>query len=535
MKAHTPSVECSTSRREQFFESNYPLLRKQPPMQWMGRLFLKLTDGWHPRLVDLPTGSGKTDVAVIWVLALAWYGLDTGTRTPVPRRLVWIVNRRVLVQQVFRLADQLQEKLYDAGADSGSLADVRDGLARLSGDGAEIFRVVQLRGQLIDDREWSVAPSAPQLIIGTVDQIGSRLLFQGYGLGKWSRPMQAGLLGVDAWICADEAHLVPAFVLTLRQFRRLTANLGHQTPQALRPLFARLPFWTTELSATPSLPPPNEEFVFRLQPSDEDDPCLKERLLAARTRRVQVAWLPKEAKIEDALGKAAATSTDRAGTVAVFVRTPRAANRIAKELDKQFKGRVLSITGRLRGYERDRLADKPVFQRFQTPSGRDTTCEAKETVFLVGTAAAEVGVDADAAAIVCDFTSLPTLLQRLGRLDRRGCISRHFVAGQCEPPTMTIFAKREETKGDIQRRVLKLAQQLRAEEDEYSPSLLVGTHWNEATAKQKHRHQNEPETDDMEADDAEAPAGKENGIAPQGNGNPYGKDFLVYDAGCHHA
>jgi len=107
MKADTLSIEPSTGERERFFESNYTLLREQPPMRWMGRLFLRLTDGWYPRLVDLPTGAGKTDVAVIWVLALAWYGLDTGRRKPVPRRLVWVVNRRVLVQQVFRLADTL--------------------------------------------------------------------------------------------------------------------------------------------------------------------------------------------------------------------------------------------------------------------------------------------------------------------------------------------------------------------------------------------------------------------------------------------
>src|SRR5205814_1835860 len=125
------------------------------------------------KLVDMPTGAGKTDVAAIWVLALAWYGLDTETRNPVPRRLVWVVNRRVLVQQVFNLASDLQDKLPAGKSDSGSLADVREGLARLSGDGTDVFRVVQLRGQLIDDREWSVAPSVPQLIIGTVDQIGS--------------------------------------------------------------------------------------------------------------------------------------------------------------------------------------------------------------------------------------------------------------------------------------------------------------------------------------------------------------------------
>jgi CRISPR-associated helicase Cas3 len=518
MRTDMPSTEPSTGSREQFFKLNYTLLRDQVPMRWMGRLFLRLTDGRYPRLVDLPAGAGKTDVTVIWVLALAWYGLDTGTRKPVPRRLVWVVNRRVLVQQVFRLADTLQEKLCLDGAERGSLGDVREGLARLSGDGSEIFRTVQLRGQLIDDREWSVAPSVPQLIVGTVDQIGSRLLFQGYGLGKWSRPLQAALLGIDSWICVDEAHLVPAFVLTLRQFLRVTASTGHSGPEGLPSVFARLPFWITELSATPALPPPNADAIFRLIEDDYDDPPLQDRLLAARTRQVKIRWLAKHDKPEEAIEKAAAEFAGKVGTIAVFVREAGVANRIGKKLRKQFRGRVLTITGRLRGYERDRLESDAVFKRFQPPKEGADAGGAKETVFLVGTAAAEVGLDADASTVVCDFAPLPTLLQRLGRLDRRGYMSRRFHSGQPDAPTMTIFAKREEggedkeaakrekANQDIRRRMLTLAKVLGAEKDEYSVSLLVAAHWREALAKEGKQ---EAEADSDRADDAEVSAGED--------------------------
>lgn len=518
MRTDRPSTETD-STRDQFFESNYTALREQPPMLWMRRLFLRLTNGWHPTLVDLPTAAGKTDVIIIWVLVLAWHGSQNATTAPVPRRLVWVVNRRVLVQQAFRLADRLQEKLAANGAGNDSLADLRAGLASLSGDGNEIFRIVQLRGQLIDDREWSVAPSVPQLIIGTVDQIGSRLLFQGYSLGKWSLPLQAALLAIDAWICVDEAHLVPAFVLTLRQFSNLIANAGHNGPQAISSVFDQLPFWTTELSATPALPPPRADSVFRLIPEDEDDPRLIDRLLAARTRQVRIRWVAKDQKPEDAIQKAAANLADKVDTVAVFIREAGAANRIGKKLEKQFKGRVLTITGRLRGYERDRLEKDATFRRFQPKEGSGIG-GAGETAFLVGTAAAEVGLDADAAAIVCDFASLPTLLQRLGRLDRRGRISRSFQSGQCDPPTMTIFAKsgesgdskeaanREKAERDIRRRVLKLAEALAGEQSNFSVSLLVGKHWREALAKETNHSETGVENDNT-GDDAE-PA-EENG------------------------
>src|SRR6185312_7181090 len=122
----------------------------------------------------------------------------------------------------------------------------------------EFLRIVELRGQIVQDRDWAIRPAVPQLIIGTVDQIGSRLLFQGYGLGKWGRPQQAGLLGVDSWVAVDEAHLVPAFVLTLRQLRERCSSAMDSLPSPFNSTFARLPFWLTELSATPGLPHPSE-------------------------------------------------------------------------------------------------------------------------------------------------------------------------------------------------------------------------------------------------------------------------------------
>lgn len=453
-------------------------------MRWMFRLFERLTEGWHPNLIDLPTGAAKTDVTVIWILALAWYGLERDSRRPVPRRLVWVVNRRVLVQQVFRLARQLDARL---SADNSELSELRKGLESLSGDQPDIFRVVQLRGQLVDDREWSVAPSVPQLIIGTVDQIGSRLLFQGYGLGKWSRPLQAALLAVDAWICVDEAHLVPEFLLTLRQVRQFVERIDRDIPGALSNVFEHLPFWTTELSATPSLPPPGIESIFRLTSDDEADPRLGDRLLASQTRQVKIRWITGDEKPDQVIGAEAAALGGGNHNVAVFVREPSLAHKIAKHLQKQFKDRVLTITGRLRGYERDRIARHSVFKCFRPPEENEEGAEVKESVFLVGTAAAEVGLDADASAVLCDFASLPTLLQRLGRLDRRGRLSRRCRNGQCAAPTMTIFVKPDVPPCDVRRRMIQLARALRSEVPNGnipSASFLVGAHWNLATSKQ---------------------------------------------------
>ena len=144
---------------------------------------MRLIRGESPSLVDLPTGAGKTELIVVWLVGLAWYAEHRSTACPLPRRLVWVVNRRVLVQQVYDVASKLIKCFGEPTEPAKALAQM---LRSLCGDDCKsVFNVVQLRGQRLDDREWSLDPMMPQLIIGTVDQIGSRLLFQGYGLGKW--------------------------------------------------------------------------------------------------------------------------------------------------------------------------------------------------------------------------------------------------------------------------------------------------------------------------------------------------------------
>lgn len=462
-----------------FFEAHYSALRDQAPMRWMVRLFEHVIANRHPRLVDLETGAGKTELVVIWLLALAWFGSNNRQGPPVPRRLVWIVNRRVLVQQVFTIASELRERLaHGAGAE---LDEVRSGLRAVCGNVGEVFQVVELRGQIVADRDWAIRPAMPQLIIGTVDQIGSRLLFQGYGLGKWGRPQQAGLLGVDSWVAVDEAHLVPAFVITLRQLRERCASTAENLPSPFEAIFARLPFWLTELSATPGLPRPSAEPPFSLTYEEKADSAIADRILAAGSRRVLIVPLPKGEKPKDILVQqlVEAAVSSKAARIAVFVREVGVADKVEDGIKKRgiAPDRICKITGRIRGYERDRLATQAAFQSFLTARPEHSAETQEKGHFLVGTAAAEVGLDADADEILCDFASLPTLLQRLGRLDRRGVLSRRYADKKGDAPTMRVFATQEETKQKTKHQLSKVAPALKADTAPYSAKLMAGTYW----------------------------------------------------------
>lgn len=74
------------------FDSDFQLLTGNAPFPWQRALFERIVVGDIPQACDLPTGLGKTSVIAIWLLALA-------QKPSLPRHLVYVVNRRTVVDQ----------------------------------------------------------------------------------------------------------------------------------------------------------------------------------------------------------------------------------------------------------------------------------------------------------------------------------------------------------------------------------------------------------------------------------------------------
>ena len=75
------------------FAETFNKLTDHAPFPWQQDLY----DHWFavgkiPKACNLPTGLGKTSVIAIWLIALA-------NGKTVPRRLVYVVNRRTVVDQ----------------------------------------------------------------------------------------------------------------------------------------------------------------------------------------------------------------------------------------------------------------------------------------------------------------------------------------------------------------------------------------------------------------------------------------------------
>ena len=142
------------------FDEAFEALTGHAPFPWQRRLFERMRAGDLPPAVDIPTGLGKTAVMAIWLLARA-------AGASLPRRLVYVVDRRAVVDQATDFAEQIRKRLQEP-----ALGSVRRELG-LTG---RALPISTLRGQHVDNREWLEDPAAPAIIVGTVDMIGSPLL-----------------------------------------------------------------------------------------------------------------------------------------------------------------------------------------------------------------------------------------------------------------------------------------------------------------------------------------------------------------------
>ena len=377
------------------FNEKFKVLTGNDPLRWQCRLYAQWRENKINPVIDLPTGMGKTAVIAIWLIARADAKTDSHR---LPTRLVYVVDRRTIVDQATALAEKIRKCAAEADLDPPTIST--------------------LRGQYADNREWTCDPSKPAIIIGTVDMIGSRLLFSGYRSSYKQRPLDAGLLGQDSLLILDEAHLS-------QPFARLLHDIGSDGP------FQKggKPMRVVRMSATTVT---YRQDAFRLEPSDlegdRESNVIVKRYHALKHLRISEGT----ADVKPEIVKAATELATDGFRVVVFVRSPDDAQKVADAIKKAMEKKktpanaVEVLTGTMRGLERDELMEKPVMKRFLKPENQPGAGSA----ILVSTSAGEVGFDLNADHLVCDAAPLDSIIQRLGRVNRRGeaCATVHLFA-----------------------------------------------------------------------------------------------------------
>jgi CRISPR-associated endonuclease/helicase Cas3 len=393
-----------------------------------------LEDGRWPPLLDLPTGAGKTAAIDIAVFHLAREA-DKGPDRRAPVRILFVIDRRIVVDEAFRRARKIVAALRNAS--DGILGLVRERLTLISGDASRPLDAVRLRGGVPQERDWARSPAQPLVAVSTVDQVGSRLLFRGYGVSWRMWPVHAGLVGADALWLLDEVHLSQPLAETLE------AIAAGQCPggKALLADGPRLaPFGVVHLSATPGHA---VDSSFGLTDADWADDTLGRRLTARKIasmvpagddladtfveQALRFAGLVPDTQSVTPAKKAKAAKRGKAKPSPVVHRAAVVVNRVdlARQVFQRLRNRVgadddgqaqvILLTGRVRPLDRDRLLAQiqPLFASLERTA-------PDKPIILVATQTVEAGADLDVDALVTEIAPLDALRQRFGRLDRLG-------------------------------------------------------------------------------------------------------------------
>lgn len=382
---------------------------------WQRVMADMLVTGTPPDLITVPTGLGKTSVLDAWTWALAMQA-DRGVDRRVTTRAAFVVDRRVIVDAAFEHASVIQRALCEPAHPATEWA-----AERLLGLGHELERaieVVRMRGGVTWSWRWLRQPDQPAVIVGTVDQFGSRFLFRGYGVGDRLRPIDAALVGTDVTAFVDEAHLSTSLGHTVRTCRELEARAVDAPLGRATTLVA--------MSATPPIGVPDNAMVLTVGPDDFDHPVAAQRLAAVKSAELVDLPASTKAAAVDSLAKELATRARALAAdgqvVAVVVNTIDTARRVYELVSAVTKKEppvdaVLAI-GRCRNLDRD--ASRRLWWD-RAAAGRTRTTDADGLV-IVATQTIEVGADLDVDTLLTEIAPIDALVQRFGRVDRLGSL-----------------------------------------------------------------------------------------------------------------
>ncbi len=418
------------------FESFYAALYNKAPFAWQSRLALQAcTEGW-PTYIKLPTASGKTAAIDIAIFSLAFQAAMSnrpkGTITT-PRRIFFVVDRRIIVNEAYRRASSSAMRLrnvLDPASEVEKSADAKKILTQVArwlqgltcDKTAPPLDCFELRGGIYRNDAWVRSLLQPTVLTSTVDQVGSRLLFRGYGVSNSSLSIHAALTANDSLIILDEAHCSKPFSQTLSTIQRYRGERWASDA-------VQSPFHFVQMTATPpaSLDVSN---ILQLTDADyESDELLRTRHNCSKPIQLVIAGGAKGAKLNSVLAhKLVSQAIDlnvkkHREKIAVVVNRVAIARECFRELEKKHPGRVHLMIGRMRPIDRDKLTtflqDEFGSNSDGSSNEKDTSIEVKPQ-FVVATQCLEVGADLDFDGMVTQCASLDALRQRFGRLNRLG-------------------------------------------------------------------------------------------------------------------
>lgn len=331
-----------------------------------------------PAVLNVHTGAGKTQALIVsWLYARR-------VRKTGPRRLVYALPMRALVEQTADVARHVRERL--------ALDDDELAISTLMGG-------VDSAGR----SSWRNWPERDQILIGTIDMLLSRALNRGYAESRFAWPVAFGLLNNDCRWVFDEVQLMGSARATSAQLDGLRVALGTALP--CETIWASA---TVDRTALETVDRPELGSVMTL-PDEDRAGALYDRLHARKT--LERLDLTQEGVGAPAAAIARATIERhlRGALTLIVVNTVDLARSVYRELDRQGEGaNVVLLHSRFRPPERREHMDSAL----DRPGDTGT--------IVVATQVVEAGVDLSAHLLVTETAPFSSIIQRLGRCNRAG-------------------------------------------------------------------------------------------------------------------
>lgn len=343
------------------------------------------------KLIVIPTGLGKTAAAS---LSWLWNRLghpNSAHRATWPRRLVYCLPMRTLVEQTREEIRAWVDKLSAANLLHGAKPRV----------------VILMGGEEIkaEARDWDIHPEAETILIGTQDMLLSRALNRGYGMSRFRWPMHYALLNNDCLWVFDEVQLMGAGLPTTAQLAAFRESYGNATNTRTWWMSAtNKPDWLRTVDFKPE---------FLASPIVLEQPDIEENDHVIRLREAKKSLQYCEYSTADSAKLAKDIITlinEKSGLNLIVVNTVKKAKElhsaITKQLGKNSDPPIL-LHSHFRPTDRKQKLDALL------------SSEGKPTIAIC-TQIIEAGVDISAARLFTEMAPWSSLVQRFGRCNRRG-------------------------------------------------------------------------------------------------------------------
>ena len=347
----------------------------------------RLAEEAWPDVLIAPTGLGKTAA-----VTLAWAFKRLAGDAKTPRRLVWCLPMRTLVEQT---ADKAIKWVNNLKGEWSTL-------------GREPPQIFTLLGGAVD-KDWVSDPAGEAIIVGTQDMLISRALMRGYGMSRFQWPIDFALLHTDCLWVFDEVQLMGAGLATsaqLEAFRRRDGRFPGSPSKSLWVSATLDPKWLATVDFRKQVPEP---VVHRWNDNGAQEPAALTRILDARKPVQKIEGLA----IEDGDGKKAAAKIlelHRRGspTLVIVNRVARAQSLFSALKAAGRKDDILLLHSRFRPAERRRIVDCI------------RAMKKDDDLIVISTQAVEAGVDISAGVMITELAPWSSMVQRFGRCNRRG-------------------------------------------------------------------------------------------------------------------